>query len=57
MQMMVEPQETKYLPKHMKEPATEATRAELRRLAEELPDGIVLSVDPWEVVSDGQEDG
>ena len=55
--MMVEPQETKYLPKHMKEPATEATRAELRRLAEELPDGIVLSVDPWEVVSDGQEDG
>lgn len=55
--MMVEPQETKYLPKHMKEPAIEATRAELRKLAEELPDGLVLSVDLREVIFDGKENG
>ena len=55
--MMVEPQETKYLPKHMKETATEATRAELRKLADELPDGLVLSVDLREVIFDGKEDG
>lgn len=41
----------------MKEPASEKTRAELRKLAEELTDGIVLSVDLREVISDGQEDG
>lgn len=57
MQMMIEPQETEYLPRHMKDPITEATRAKLRKLAEELPDGVVLSVDLREVVSDGQEDG
>lgn len=55
--MMIEPQETEYLPKHMKGPATKATRAKLRKLAEELPDGVVLSVDLREVISDGQEDG
>ncbi len=54
--MMVEPKATEYQPRHMKEPATEVTLAELRKLAEELPDGVILSMDPWEVVSDGQEE-
>ncbi len=56
MQMMIEAQETEYLPKHMKEPAIEATLKELRKMVEELPDGVILSVDPGEVAY-GQEDG
>ena len=54
--MMIEKKEPHYHPRHMKEPATEVTRAELRKLAEELPDGVILSMDLWEVISDGQEE-
>jgi hypothetical protein len=32
-----------------------AALAELRKMAEELPDGVILSMNPWEVVFDGQE--
>ena len=54
--MMVEPQEEEYIPKHMRPKAIEVTLQGLRKLVEELPDGVILSVDPWEV-ADGQEDG
>ena len=51
---MIDSQESEYKPRHMKEPATEVTLAELRKLVDQLPDGTVYSID-LEVVSDGQE--
>ena len=55
--MMVEQAEA-YIPRHMKAESTdEVDRARLRELAQQLPDGMVLSVDLQEVITDGQEDG
>jgi len=54
--MMIEPQETEYIPRHMRRKAIEVTLKGLRQLVDELPEGVILSVDPWEVY-DGQENG
>ena len=54
--MMVDPQEEEYTPKHLKSKPIEVTLRELRQLVDELPEGVILSVDPREV-SDGQENG
>lgn len=56
MQMMVELQEEEYIPRHLRPNAIEATLEDLRKLVDELPDGVILSVD-LEEVSDGKEDG
>ena len=54
--MMIEPQEPEYIPRHMRRKAIEVTLKGLRQLVDELPEGVILSVDPWEV-SDGQKNG
>ena len=54
--MMVDPQEEEYTPKHLKSKPIEVTLRKLRQLVDELPEGVILSVDPREV-SDGQEKG
>ena len=54
--MMVDPQEEEYTPKHLKSKPIEVTLRELRQLVDELPEGVILSVDPGEVAY-GQEDG
>ena len=56
MQMMLEPQEEEYTPKHLRSKAIEVTLEDLRALVDRLPDGVILSVD-LEEVSDGKEDG
>jgi hypothetical protein len=56
MQMMIEPQEPEYIPRHMRRKAIEVTLKGLRQLVDELPEGVILSVNPREV-SDGQENG
>ena len=53
--MMIDPQEEEYIPKHMRPKAIEATLARLRKLVDELPEDVVLSVDFGEVVPDGKE--
>ena len=57
MQMMVEPKELEYEPRHMKTKDTEAVDLkQLRELVDQLPEGTILSVN-LEEVADGQEDG
>lgn len=46
--------EEEYTPRHMIREPIKADRSGLKRLAEKLPDGIVLSVD-LEEAADGQE--
>ena len=55
--MMTEPQEAVYIPKHMAQTVIDIDLGKLRQLAEQLPDGIILSVDLEEVITDEQEDG
>lgn len=52
MQMRIEPQEQLAIPVNTKQ-----RRDRLRALVNELEDGIVLSLDLTEVITDGQEDG
>ena len=56
MQMMVDPQEAAYIPKHMRPAVIEIEDLEgLRKLVDQLPDGTIYSIDLEEVISDGQE--
>lgn len=57
MQMMVEPKEAKYTPRHMKTQDTEAVNLNrLRELVDQLPEGTILSVNLEEVDAYGQEE-
>ena len=57
MQMMVEPKEIAYRPRHMKAQNTEKVNLRrLRELVDQLPEGTILSVD-LEEVPDGQDNG
>lgn len=57
MQMMVEPKEPEYEPRHMKTKDIETVDLkQLRELVDQLPEGTILSVN-LEEVADGQKDG
>ena len=61
MQMMTEPEEalreSEYIPRHMRPTLIEVQGLEgLRRLVDQLPDGVILSIDLKEV-ADGQKEG
>ena len=61
MQMMTEPEETlrepEYIPRHMRPMLIEVQGLEgLRRLVDQLPDRVILSID-LEEVADGQKEG
>lgn len=56
MQMMIEPQTPEYKPRHMRPTTIEVQGLEgLRKLVDQLPDGMILSVN-LEEVTDGHED-
>ena len=54
--MMIEPQAPEYKPRHMRPTTIEVQGIEgLRKLVDQLPDGMILSVN-LEEVTDGHED-
>lgn len=59
MQMMVDPQtqEAAYTPRHMRKTVIEVPGIDgLRKLVEQLPDGVILSVELQEVHDEQKDD-
>lgn len=54
--MKTEVREETHTPKHTRPEVIDVTREELRKLAEELPDGVILSVDLREVIDEQENE-
>ena len=54
--MKTEAREETYTAKHTRPEVIDVTREELRELAEELPDGVILSVDLREVIDEQENE-
>ena len=54
--MKTEAREETYTAKHTRPEVIDVTREELRKLAEELPDGVILSVDLQEVIDEQENE-